>query len=86
MKYLCLAPLLLLATPAYAECSPTGKLLVELYGMGFSPKIEMAVNHTDVLIFVNESHQYLVVEYKDENTACIVGGGPMLYVLREKKA
>lgn len=86
MKYF-LALFLLLATPAHAEeCGPIGKIISALFSAGFVPAVEMAIDHSDVVAFVNEHHAYIMVEYRDDKTACIIGGGPMFYVLRDRKA
>lgn len=77
MKYL-LAALILWASPANAQevpCFQAKKLLHAMLTTGYVHQVFMEVNHTPVYIFVNSAHEYQVVQYKDEKTACVIGGG-----------
>lgn len=70
-----LAALLLLASPAYAaDCAPTKELLAALIHQQFTPVAELALGDLPGAIFVNPSHEYLIIEIKDDK-ACIIGGG-----------
>ena len=86
MKYILAAVLIALASPAKADCAPAKKLISVLLDQQYTPQVEMAIKNTPVVIFVNPHHQYIVVEYRDEKTACIIAGGEAFYILRTKKA
>ena len=83
-----LAALLLLASPAYAEkipCAPTKELLAALLHQQYTPQAELALGDLPGAIFVNPSHEYLIIELKDDKS-CIIGGGVAFYLVRERKA
>jgi hypothetical protein len=85
MKYIAALLAVLISTPASAECYPVKEGLRSLLEQQFIPVAEFEVEHKPTMMFVNPHHEYLVVQYEDSETLCVVGGGTAFYLLRERK-
>lgn len=74
----------LIASPASAECLPAKDALRSLLTQQFIPVAEFEVEHKPTIIFVNPEREYLVVQYEDSKTLCVVGGGTAFFLYRER--
>lgn len=83
MKYALALLVLMTAQPAFAECHPSKNLIRALLIGQFTPVGEFEHEHKPTVIFVNPFREYIVVQYENEKTLCVIGGGRAFYLFRE---